>query len=1628
MTVTFDTRRIRSSTKAELRNYYKQLLSDASAEIITTQLLAAVERGSIPPSTFAPWLDVSRSPAAVREALTQNKSVQIRNLGIMQLRKTLSSSQWQEGWNGVGGVAGMLDIFADLSVLEVREACKAIGSCGKGDDLQQKRRQFTELFKGLQPGLYSDVLHQTRDRRLLEKHYRYLIPACSEELIKSVVAEGTQEGWKEAHGKYLLKYHRKTLQREFLRLLSSEEKPSIDKKLLADLLHLYPTTKADIRGFSESMVFSLDLLKTLVASGCHGVEDDFFVSQLAGPLLGRAIKKHADWKKIQEIVDLTVLYFQIHPSAGRKVTTAEGGISHQVAVCWSHKPDLFENHLQKLLSHPVFGTSRKDQLRDWESFLVGVPTKRAYALLRLCYQASTTFDLDIDTDLAKTKGPLSARLLSSLTHEEALSLFTRLREMRGYTEAFLVPCHTVSYLGGDFELHYIWLLSRNKFNDKAEEIAETYINARRRKAALAAQPEQRVFYANSVLAAAVASGCLERLKEALEWIKRFIRDPLVFREIYSKWHTCGAVRLLSGIPEVIDSTFDLSQLLPRVKLANSILVNIFDMGCEALLEPSFPARAWTSILGIFHDVVNERMKCTPILKRQLNALDTEVYSCLWEDTIEVVLAVEEKANKEDYKDLHANFLRGLLASPYPSKIDIEIADATSYQFVNNLAQARNELWRRIRSSAYPAVTTLPEPLPQGLPIQYLTAPWNFISQDSLERIPYVASRVHDVLFPNPVMVLQAAPADEEFREAIAICVDSYDCALELYIPKGCSKAQRLERVKRVWDYATGPLSRGRMTESEALRFWEYAAPENMKEWPITDRLNRTDEIWPLVPEGNNQDEPCEWNPFTSRRSDEPERDFREITYLDLSLAVSNGNYKSTVHDRMEIETSRVAGRITDLTSIWGPSRNIGEGGVLSALLYIDAKYVKHNRLLAKPFLSNTDIRYPALYLDDDFLTSEIPDPSSAARNIRGHLGAIPPALLEQLAHSLIETLDATDSNTATYRTLHQVAMNLVIRLGESDRPSLAIPLAIRTIVDRPRSSSWHRQLLKKGLLQRLSASEARSCIDAFANKIMDIIESNEISDETTESQDNKPYVKITTIKLLIQLLEELEYFGADYTLSKLLALSKTNCHIDVRLRIIKSVLSLPTLDSPQYWDQMLNLLESVVPLAGALDERAPMNEAKWIQMEQDLSLPELSKRSGKSDAEKPILGALFIYFLRGQNNDGRLRQYFDRIIFPIIQILKAQTARWTRLFLRKYASAQEAQETMQFPCVPLDQRLYFRILSAHGNRFHHIPRFILEEYTTWLHFNISPPESIKALNERLRADKALSSLVEVQIWLQLYGRGINATPDNFLSLLNHAKDDTTITPRFIQEQFLNLFTVVMWNDTPAYTKVTTTLGGKILSPRSLTEPWWAASGKPIVEAMVAYVESLRTREWERDPDRTPFVLPDTFPWRLLTLDYPLSSRNDTTIDCELKSEAFAKQLATIVDEMSGLGVYHHHFNDLRTYLTLSTSFRKVQNDFGRSSCDYDPLHDELANNRILTATYLGDLSKMRLSWVTSPEVLRCEVAAILVEKVGCNVKPEHKLVREDVRQRLIAMLAGWKMSENEQLRRRGWQLENCCFG
>jgi hypothetical protein len=334
MTQSLDTRRIRASTSAELRDYYEQLLDKATINEITTQLLQAVEKGSIPPLTFAPWLGVSKSPATIREALRQNISVLIRKFAIKQLRNALSSSRWKETWEGVGGVAGMLEIFADFSVLEVRDACKAIGGCGKGNDMMAKRESFTDLFKGLYPDYFPDARHKTKHRRPLARYYRLLMPACSEKLVNEAVASGLEGTWKQAREKDLLRYHPDIIRKELLRFLASDKEQQPIPLSDPDLLTRFPSATSARRGFSASMEFSLTVLRQSVKSERCVVEDDFFINELVRPLLVRAIRKRADWEAIKEIVDLIMQYLEAHPSTGKEITTDKRDVFHLVAVCW----------------------------------------------------------------------------------------------------------------------------------------------------------------------------------------------------------------------------------------------------------------------------------------------------------------------------------------------------------------------------------------------------------------------------------------------------------------------------------------------------------------------------------------------------------------------------------------------------------------------------------------------------------------------------------------------------------------------------------------------------------------------------------------------------------------------------------------------------------------------------------------------------------------------------------------------------------------------------------------------------------------------------------------------------------------------------------------------------------------------------------------------------------------------------------------------------------------------------------------------------------------------------------------------------------------------------------------------
>jgi hypothetical protein len=204
--------------------------------------------------------------------------------------------------------------------------------------------------------------------------------------------------------KDLLRYHPNVVRKELLRSLASDQEQQPISLLKPDFLTQYPSGKSTRRGFSTSMEFSRTVLRQSVQTDRCAFEDDFFIEKLVRILLVRAIRKRADWDVILEVVDLTLQYFESHPSTGKEITNDVRDVRHLVAIDYTRKPRLFDQQLRKSLPHPIFDTANMDELTNWAPFLsTGVVALRRYALLRLCYQESKALILMMMPILRKPK-------------------------------------------------------------------------------------------------------------------------------------------------------------------------------------------------------------------------------------------------------------------------------------------------------------------------------------------------------------------------------------------------------------------------------------------------------------------------------------------------------------------------------------------------------------------------------------------------------------------------------------------------------------------------------------------------------------------------------------------------------------------------------------------------------------------------------------------------------------------------------------------------------------------------------------------------------------------------------------------------------------------------------------------------------------------------------------------------------------------------------------------------------------------------------------------------------------------------------------------------------------------------
>ena len=543
------------------------------------------------------------------------------------------------------------------------------------------------------------------------------------------------------------------------------------------------------------------------------------------------------------------------------------------------------------------------------------------------------------------------------------------------------------------------------------------------------------------------------------------------------------------------------------------------------------------------------------------------------------------------------------------------------------------------------------------------------------------------------LALDEPPNDEETRSAIGQFVDKYEAALAIYIMQYPPGPSREAVMSATINHMTHDLSGDRSFGDEIHLFWRRIFVQALPRLTPAIQDPRQWFEFPIIPTDLDSLERTERDPealapreMKARRLAATVPDSSLSAPIDLSWNTMN---KSTCP---EPETpAATLGSMWDWQRVFRPRRlspHVKEAMIVAALLAELSKIKGDKHLLASPFPSKDDIRYPSLFLDEDFLSRNEKVSEQPLQVLSAIIDYIPPTILLTLTSSALEELSQTQPDSSQAASKIRSAFGLVKLLSRSDKPQVAIMHVMNSIIEYPELSSWHRQLLTKNLIQSLDPSQARNLISSFTLSICKGFQTQTESATNSEraSQSPKPRIKVTTVKFLGQFLSEAKFVPPAFTIEVLTQLSENGTHIDIRCAVVDSLLMIladctPT-SSQSTVQQLFSALEAIVPVAASLNETRPIREPNWDDAKRTGKLPDVYSE-GVRQTIPPILN-LVIYALTSQRISApdHRQILIERVLLPIIEESKRQNTRWINIFLEKYFPGENSFRPPVLPVKP----------------------------------------------------------------------------------------------------------------------------------------------------------------------------------------------------------------------------------------------------------------------------------------------------------------------------------------------------------
>jgi hypothetical protein len=535
-------------------------------------------------------------------------------------------------------------------------------------------------------------------------------------------------------------------------------------------------------------------------------------------------------------------------------------------------------------------------------------------------------------------------------------------------------------------------------------------------------------------------------------------------------------------------------------------------------------------------------------------------------------------------------------------------------------------------------------------------------------------------------------------------------------------------------------------------------------------------------------------------------------------------------------------------------------------------------------------------------------------------------LLAELARFLIDQMRARLGSEAMKVQMSSI-VSIVNRLAASDQPSLACPF-IRDLIlgdeGAEENSSWHRDLLSKGFLSVLPAKAAKEVLYTMASAMKEKMREQNQNTDSRENVDmtiggteegaskestkhQGPSIKVTTVKMLAQILEHNLFMAPSSSCDILIGLLAEARHIDIRITVTNSLFAImedPTCPSSLRQRVLDAMEEYIVPAVAQLNERRGLTESDWAEAA-------TSNTSPPSVGEETPLYQLLTYKLLQGNLNKEDKARLAQLIMGSLEQSAANNARWMKLFLSKNNFSLDENE--ELPHLPVHINLFSQLFLGH---MHYIPTSVFNMIRSACLINIDPSPGIKRITRTIREDRDLVNSKAGKHWLSQFGENGHdslkfgvlqaaQTLHELPSVRESKLAENGITVQMLQSLVIEFAERLLKIGQPEIVeRVVESLRPVYLQDRE-TWNYWHENGIPTIKQIISKTEELQARIHNKEAE--PRLLPSVFQLSLSTLPTPIA--DSTAAEKDIYVREVYKFVIALADRQNR--PYHVDFEKLK---------------------------------------------------------------------------------------------------------------------